>query len=152
MGQLQSTIQKISAVSFLPFPKKRTFRNAKVVHSARGVYLLAENGNVFTTGEMSGKFFLCGTGSEHHAVKALVDLGVITAAEAREHGKRAREHDKNLNEYRAAFNAVDDFAKAGIAITKRQRETVAMMKKRISVKELPYYVQGEAAKKLGLKE
>jgi len=41
---------------------------------------------------------------------------------------------------------------AGIKLTAGQKAKLVEMNKKLRVKDLPYFVQGEAARKLGLKE
>lgn len=151
MGMLSSSVEKIKGFHFEPFPKRVLHNLPKVVLVQHNIYAIGKNGAIYTTGEMSNKVCYCGTGSDYHAVKALHILGLITAEEMRRHGEEKRVRDRHLEMYRAVTCRFDDLAKAGIEMTSAQRRQLAAMKKKIDPRQLPYFLQGEAARKLGLK-
>ena len=152
MGMLGSPIGKIQAVRFSPLPANKVVSGiSKLVCTDYCTYALGKNGTVYTTGELAGKVCYVGTGSNYHAIKALKLLGVITADEAERHGAEKRMQDDAHVAYRAATMELEKLTDAGIKLTPGQKAKIASMRKRVEVKSLPYYVQDEAAKKLGLK-
>lgn len=151
MGMLSSCIKKIEAVRFEPFPSNRAVAVEKLVRIDHCVYALGPRGTLYTTGELAGKVCYTGTNSDYSAVRALLAFGLINKAEAVMHGENKRLQDKMFDEYRAVVTNVECLTKAGIKLTPKQKQTLADMRKRLDVKRLPYFVQGVAARKLGLK-
>lgn len=150
MGSLESCVKKISDVRFAPFPAGGVKRDIACVVTVRGyIYALGKDGSLYTNSEMSRKVHYCGTSENYHAVTALRLFGVITKDEAKQHGKRAAEQDSLFNEYRAVTCEIERLTDAGIKLTPKQKRILAEMKNRCDVKRLPYFVQGEAARKLG---
>lgn len=150
MGSLESCVKKIADVRFMPFPASGVVRGIERVVCVKGyVYAIDKKGSVRTNSEMARKVHCCGTSANYHAVTALRLFGIITKEEAKQHGKRAAEQDALFAEYRAITCDIERLTSAGIKLTAKQKRILADMKKRCDVTRLPYFVQGEAARKLG---
>lgn len=151
MGILNSCIKKVEAVRFHPFPSNKVVKCIdRLIRIDNCTYAITKNGTLYTTSEMAGKICYVGTAEKYHAIKALVAFGIITQEEARQHGEKKRKEDEAYDQYRAVTAEIEWLTNAGIELTKRQLARLAEMKKKLPVKRLPWYVQGEAAKKLGL--
>lgn len=152
MGTLISCVKAIGETRFEAFPAGRPIKVLKVLRIADGhVYAIGPRGTVYTSGEMSRNVCYAGTSSKYEAVRALVALGIITKQDAERHGREKHAQDKMLDDYRAVTAEVEKLEEAGIRLTPKQLATLAKMKATLDVKRLPYYVQGEAKRKLGVK-
>ena len=144
MGSLSSHVLEIRNVYFKPIPSRPLKVLKQVVCIGGNVYAEAYNGNVYTSGEMQRKMHLCGTGSDHNAIKALVALKIITPQQAYEHGESKRVSDKAYDMYRAAKTDIGVLNAMGIKFTKKQRAKFDALCKSICVDELPSWLQKEA--------
>lgn len=153
MGRLLSCVKKIAEVRFEPFPSNRVVSGITKTVRVGGyaTYTLSDKGIVYTTGEMGRNVCYAGTGKNYHAVTALRLFGIITKDEAKLHGKDKEIQDKLFAEYRAVTCEIERLTSAGIKLTSAQKRRLTKMKKSLDVKRLPYFVQGEAARKLGIK-
>lgn len=151
MGMLGSPIEKIRGFHFSPFPANRLVAPKLVIAVGCHVYAIGAKGTLYTTGEMAGKVCYCGTGSDYHAVMALLAFGMITPKEAYVHGEEKRKRDKAFTAYRALTCETEKLTDAGITLTAGQKAKLEKLRKGLKVKDLPYFVQGEAARKLGRK-
>ena len=143
MGYLVSCVKKIDSVTFHPIAAGKCINDlAKAVRFAPGgLYILTKKGEIYTDGEMGGKFCLCGTGSDHHAVKALVAFGIINDDDAMRHGEIKRKADENGKRYRAVSFELERLTDAGIKLTKKQLRQITALREALEPKSLPYYIR-----------
>lgn len=148
MGHLGSCVEKIRRVRFEPIPTVPIGKIVKIVRiPERGtIFALRNNGDVLTDGQMTTKAVYCGTGSDDPAVKALVLLGIITEAEAKQHGKEKAAKDRECARYRAAFHAAKELEESGIELTASQKTKLARFRCKLIVDNLPYFMHEEAKK------
>lgn len=145
MGSLGSCVKKINGFRFESFPSRKVTTNIQKLFGV-GCYLYAmsRRGTIFTNSEMCGKICMCQTGSDYHAIKALLAFGLITKEEAMRHGEAKRKEEVAAARYRAAYQAASIFDEANIALTRSQKNKIERFKRDMKIDDLPYYMQKTA--------
>lgn len=142
MGYIKSCVKKIDNIRFEGIPLRRPRTDiVKAVVLDQGSFWLTRKGQILTTSELRRDICVCGTGSDYVGIKALLSLGIITAAEAKEHGKQYAENDINIARYRAANAELSKLTEIGIKLTRKQKRQLEEAKAKCDFDTLPWYLK-----------
>lgn len=142
MGHIGSCVKKIADIRFEGIPLRRARTDiVKAVVLDRGSFWLTCKGQILTTSELRRGICVCGTSSDYVGIKALRCLGVITADEAKQHGKQHVENDVNIARYHAANAELSKLTEIGIKLTQKQKRQLEEARAKGDFNTLPRYMK-----------